>query len=196
MNNILSEEQQNCFAVIDTETNWYNQVMSIGIVAADGRTFDSIGRKYYIIAPEYEFGGMFSASLPLPDGRQTEICTREEAISDLLHFFSDRNITSVFAYNAYFDFSHLPELSCGFNWYDIMKCAAYRQYNYKINSNMDCCKTGRLKRNYGVEPILRLLTDDCSYYETHNALYDAEDELKIMKLLGLPLHAYKKINHT
>ena len=28
-----------CIAVIDTETNWSNQVMSVGVVIADGRTF-------------------------------------------------------------------------------------------------------------------------------------------------------------
>ena len=35
-----------------------------------------------------------------------------------------------------------------------------------------------------MEPMLRLLSGKNSYQETHNALDDALDELKIMQLLG------------
>ena len=64
-----------------------------------------------------------------------------------------------------------------------MRLAAYKQYNHTIPRNAECCKTGKLKRNYGVEPILRNLSGEKRYVETHNALLDAVDELKIMKLL-------------
>ena len=37
---------------------------------------------------------------------------------------------------------------------------------------------------------MRLLSDDYSYFETHNALFDAIDELKIMQLLRLPFDTY------
>lgn len=181
------------FAVIDTETNWYNNVMSIGVVAADCEAFGIIDSRYYIIAPEYEFGGMFSYALPLKSNYNTIVCSRAEAICDLIGFLKDNNIISVFAYNALFDLSHLPELSSDFIWYDIMKTAAYKQFNDKITDDMDCCKTGRLKRNYGVEAIIRLLTGNNLYCETHNALYDAVDELKIMQLLSLPLNTYKSV---
>ena len=77
-----------------------------------------------------------------------------------------------------------------FRWYDIIKVAAYRQYNSKIPQSAECCKTGRLKRNYGVEPMMRMLSGDYSYFETHNALFDALDELKIMQLLGFTLDKY------
>lgn len=194
MNDIFSEQQSIKIAVIDTETNWYNQVMSVGAVVADGETFHVMDSKYYILSPEYEFGGMFSYALPLKNNGQARICSREEAVEELIAFLKQYNIKAVFAYNALFDFSHLPELSEGFVWYDIMKTAAYKQFNYKITDDMDCCKTGRLKRNYGVQAILRLMTDNDFYFETHNALYDAVDELKIMKLLGLPVSVYKAIN--
>ena len=49
------------FAVIDTETNWNDQVMSIGIVVADEENWKKIDSKYYIIDPEYRVGGMFSS---------------------------------------------------------------------------------------------------------------------------------------
>ena len=38
------------FAVIDTETNWADQVMSIGTVIADSDTFRPIEMKYHIPA--------------------------------------------------------------------------------------------------------------------------------------------------
>ena len=36
------------FAVIDTETNWADQVMSIGTVIADSDTFQPIEMKYHL----------------------------------------------------------------------------------------------------------------------------------------------------
>ena len=99
---------------------------------------------------------------------------------------------SIFAYNACFDWNHLRELR-HFDWYDIMRLAAYRQHNPKIPANADCCSTGRLKRGYGVEPILRLLSNNHTYHETHDALYDALDELEIIRLLNYDLTYYQPL---
>ncbi len=52
---------------------------------------------------------------------------------------------------------------------------------------------GRLRHGYGVEPILRLLSGNSAYRETHNALQDALDELTIMELLGHPPAAYRPL---
>ena len=177
------------FAVIDTETNWKNQIMSIGTVIAETKTFRVLDLKYHIITPEYLIGGMYSNALPLKIKFQPTCCSRDRAIRELLSWFKEHNVHSVFAYNAAFDHKHIPELS-GLDWYDIMRLAAYRQYNRKIPHNADCCSTGRLKRNYGVEPMLRLLSNSPTYHETHNALHDALDELEIMRLLGRPLDDY------
>lgn len=85
--------------------------------------------------------------------------------------------------NANFDRNHLPELA-GPHWYDIMRLAAYRQHNPKIPRTAQLCSTGRLKRGYGVEAMLRLLSGECGYCETHNALLAALDELEIMRAAG------------
>ena len=69
-----------------------------------------------------------------------------------------------------------------------MKIAAYKQYNRFIPTHADCCGTGRLKSGYGVEAILNMMVDD--YTETHNAYYDALDELRIIELLGLDINVY------
>lgn len=77
-------------------------------------------------------------------------------------------------------------------WHDIMRIAAYRQYNPMIPTSAECCKTGRLKRGYGVENIMRMIGNK-DYIETHNALLDARDELEIMRLLGHPSDIYPQI---
>lgn len=171
------------FAVIDTETNWADQVMSIGTVIADGSTFGIVAAKYHILPLECDVGGMYSGALYLDTPVRPILCSREDALQDLLHCFSEHGVESVFAYNAAFDRNHLPELG-GVTWYDIMRLAAYRQHNPKIPASAECFGTGRLKRGYGVEPMLRLLSGDRVYHETHNALFDALDELDIMRLLG------------
>ena len=116
-------------------------------------------------------------------------CTRAEAIDDLCTWFRQHGVRSVFACNACFDRNHMPEMR-SFDWYDIMRLAAYRQSNPKIPASAECCSTGRLKRGYGVEAMLRLLSGNYTYCESHNAFYDALDELEIMRLLRHPITKY------
>ena len=180
------------FAVIDTETNWADQVMSIGTVIADENTYQPIESKYHILPIECQIGGMYESTLFIETPVQPILCTRSEAITDLRAWFQKHDIQSIFAYNACFDRNHLPELR-DYDWYDIMRLAAYRQHNSKIPANVDCCSTGRLKRGYGVEPMLRLLSGNRTYRESHNAFYDALDELKIMHFLMHRLEDYCKL---
>ncbi|MDO4465860.1 MAG: hypothetical protein Q4C49_02500 [Bacillota bacterium] len=178
------------FAVLDTETNWKNEVMSIGIVLADEITMEPFRGKYIVIDPAYKKGGLFSSVLFIDSVRVNRICSYQQAIEDILDWFALYGVKKIFAYNAGFDFSHLPQLQ-EFEWYDILRLAAYKEYNSFIHEQMPCFKTGRLKRNYGVEPILQLLSKNEDYREVHNALCDALDELKIMQYLSHPLEVYK-----
>jgi hypothetical protein len=180
------------FAVIDTETTWNDEVMSIGIVLADGETFERLDQRYYILTPYKDHGGMFSDTLYIKGFAPDFEGSREEALRDILAFLAAHDTKAMFAYNAAFDYRHLPELS-HLAWYDIMKLAAYRQYNHKIHQFADCYATGRLKRGYGVQDIYRLLSEDLKYCEYHNALTDALDELEIMKLLGHGLGRYVRL---
>ena len=68
------------FAVIDTETNWADQVMSIGTVIADADTFQPVAAKYHILTEECAVGGMFYDALFLDTPVKPILCTREEAI--------------------------------------------------------------------------------------------------------------------
>ena len=177
------------FALIDTETNWLDQVMSIGTVIADADTFKIIAVKYHVLPVECQAGGMYENALFLDTPFSPILCKREEAIADLRNWFTGFGITKIFAYNAGFDRNHLPELK-DFQWFDIMRLAAYRQHNPAIPDCADCFSTGRLKRGYGVEPMLRLLSGKARYCETHNAVLDALDELSIMRLMNIPLCQY------
>lgn len=175
-------------AVIDTETNWSDRVMSIGTVIAREDTLEAVEGHYRVLAPEYTVGGMYDGALCL-EAPETVVCSRQEAIGFLLERLRLYGVTKLFAYNACFDRNHLPELR-SYGWYDIMRLAAYRQTNPAIPQWADCCSTGRLKRGYGVEPMLRLLSGQTSYQETHNALDDAKDELQIMRLLSHRVRDY------
>ncbi len=176
------------FAVIDTETNWADQVMSIGVVVADADDFSIQDARYLVFDPDYQIGGMYEGVL-FPEMLPCTVTTRKEGMQALVDWVKGSGVSSIFAYNANFDKNHLPEFR-DFQWFDIMRLAAYRQYNPTIPKDAECCGTGRLKRGYGVEPTLQRLSGNLGYQETHNALYDAVDELKIVRLLGHPLEAY------
>ena len=177
------------FAVIDTETNWNDEVMSIGIVVADSETKKKVDSRYYIIDPEYKVGGMFSYELRLEE-EGTHVTDRKHALKSMKQWMDAYHVQKLFAYNASFDKRHLPEYS-GYMWYDIMRLAAYRQYNKAIPDSAECYKTGRLKCGYGVENVLKMFRKDKQYSETHNAVLDAEDELQIMQLLGYGIDEYE-----
>lgn len=179
------------FAVIDIETNWNNEVMSVGIVIAEKDTFKKVDDLYFIFDPEYKVGGMFSRVLPVKERKPKDILlSRKKSMEKINATFEKYQVKELFAYNASFDKNLLKELF-SYKWFDIMRIAAYRQYNDKIPDNVECCKTGKMKRNYGVEPMMQLLSGNYRYMERHNALNDAIDELEIMKLLGKSLDIYK-----
>lgn len=178
-------------AVIDTETNWRDQVMSIGTVIVREENLCAVEQHYCVLTPEYQIGGMYDSAL-CPDAPGTVLCSRAEALGFLRERLQTHGVRKLFAYNACFDRNHLPELRC-YEWYDIMRIAAYRQTNPAIPVTADFCSTGRLKRGYGVEAMLRLLSGKTSYQETHNALDDALDELEIIRLLGHRVSDYPSV---
>lgn len=176
------------FAVLDTETNWNDQVMSVGVVIADADTMRAIHSYYYIFDPEYRADGMYAEQLGIEEYGDC-IMSRKQAVRKIKQCLDDCHVRRLFAYNASFDQRHLPELS-SYEWYDIMRLAAYRQYNKTIPAAAECYKTGRLKRGYSVEQVLKMLQKNEQYSELHNAASDAEDELEIMRLLGCGLSEY------
>ena len=183
----MAERGRERIAVIDTETNWDNALMSVGVVLADAKTLRPLDALYLIVTPEHERGGLYADRLALYE--PSDLLFRFEAGERLQGFLKRHGVRRVFAYNARFDLGVLPELS-NFVWHDIMRLAAYREFNKCIPEAAECFGTGRLKRDYGVEPMLRLLSGRRDYFETHNAMLDAFDELTIMRLLGHDIEEY------
>lgn len=178
------------FAVIDTETNWNNEVMSIGVVVAEDGVFEAIDEKYLIIKEAAKVGGMFSYAL-IVKGQKPEKYNRAKAVERLITYLRSHNVKNIFAYNASFDARCLPELR-GFEWHDILRMAAYRQYNPAIPPDAKCCSTGRLKSGYKVGDMM-VMFGEKRYCEFHNALTDAVDELRIMKYLRHSIYKYPRL---
>ncbi|MCL1830017.1 MAG: hypothetical protein FWG21_01150 [Oscillospiraceae bacterium] len=182
-------------AVLDIETTWYDDVMSIGIVIGDMNTFDYNDSRYFLIEPFIDHKAKYHDEIYLEGIVPDLTDTRENVIREIIDYLKSREVTMVFAYNASFDLAHLPELS-HFEWYDIMAIAANKNHNSKIPHYYETYSTGRLKRRYSAEDIYRLLSGDKQYKESHNALLDTVDELKMMRMLGIKATDYKKCSYT
>lgn len=178
------------FAVIDTETTWFNEVMSVGVIISDVASMNPIFGKCYIVDPEYKRGGMFSSVLMIHGDANTLIATRNECLDDIESILKEYKVEKILAYNAAFDKRNLPELH-DYVWCDIMKIAAYRQYNKFIPTTVECFWSGKMKKGYSVENMIRMLTQDENYCETHNAYLDAIDELNIVRCLNLKFKVYE-----
>lgn len=183
------KKKSNKIAVIDVETNFDDDTVSIGVVIGDAKTYKPLDAKYYVIYEATKVWGMYSNLLYMEHKYPTIENDRQYIMNHIKDFLKKHDIENIFAYSANFDYRHLPELK-EYNWFDIMKVAAYKQYNPYLSRRLEYCNTGRLKTGYGVEDIMRMLTASRSYSEKHHALYDALDELKIMELIGLPLEKY------
>ncbi|MDO6829813.1 hypothetical protein [Mesomycoplasma ovipneumoniae] len=181
-------------AVIDVETNYENEVFSVGVVIADSTDFKLIDKKYWIIENNLKVGAMYARNawflLPFEFKQETIfVQTRKEMIVRLIKFLKSYEVKNWFSYTNY-DFRHLPELHESFEYNDISIFAKSKQFNKHIPLNVELTKNGDLKRGWNAENIYRMLTKDQSYVETHNALLDAMEELRIMELLGLDIETF------
>lgn len=177
-------------AILDVETNYADEAMSIGIVLSD-EDFLPLESRYFLIRPAYQEPSLYGDRLFSYDGPY-KVGTRIEVMEEIREWLSHNHVTALFAYNALFDKQHLPELD-GYPWFDIMRIASYKNHNKFILEGMEVSQGGRLVRGYGVEDIIRMIDkDDPSYEESHNALLDAKDELWIMKKLDRTISYYAK----
>ncbi|WP_404924013.1 hypothetical protein [Mesomycoplasma hyopneumoniae] len=118
-------------AVIDVETNYQNEVFSVGVVIADSTNFKSIDKKYWIIKNNLKVGGMYARNIlaPLLLGFREETIfleTRKEMIVYLIKFLKYYEVKNWFSYTK-FDFRHLPELHKSFKHNDISIFAKNKQ---------------------------------------------------------------------
>jgi inhibitor of KinA sporulation pathway (predicted exonuclease) len=180
-------------AVIDTETNYDDEVISIGCAIVDASNYKVLDKRYLIVYPACTKPAMYSYELEYKGVLVDLKSSRKDVINYLLNFLNTHEIEDIFAYNAPFDYQHLTEFN-HYNWYDIMKVAAYQQYNPTITYIDNLCSTGRLRTGYGVEAILNRLRKTNGLdvkNEMHNALDDAIDEALIMELLQHDIKIYE-----
>lgn len=178
-------------AIIDTETNYYDEVISIGVVIADAKTYEILEKRYMIVYPECDCPAMYSNRLYHPSVKIDLKSNRHKVIDYLENLLKKHEIKHILSYNSSFDEKHLYDL-CDYEWHDIMKVAACKQYNPTLNG-LETFSTGRLRRGYGLDSILKRLRSYNNlkdYCEVHNALTDAVDELEVMKLLGHKINVY------
>ena len=117
-------------AVIDTETTWSGAVMTVGIVIADASNYEIVGYKYYVIKEALREGGMFDYVVHIK-GINEEKVSRKKIADNISAFLMEHDVSSVFAYNAGFDKNCLAFMK-DYIWHDIMRIAAYRQYNLSL----------------------------------------------------------------
>ncbi|MHA0261381.1 hypothetical protein [Mesomycoplasma ovipneumoniae] len=187
-------------AVIDVETNYDSEIFSVGVVIADSANFQWFDKKYWVIKNNWKVGGMYihQTFLPLPLKFREEINvvqTRKEMITQLIHFLKSYKVKNWFSYTKY-DFKHLPELHKSFKHNDISIFTKSKQFNKHIPLSAELTKNGDLKRGWNAQDIYRMLTKDRRYIETHNALLDAMDELRIMELLDLDIETFLNPNNN
>ena len=142
------------FALIDTETTWSGELMTVGVLIVDKWSFEIANYRYYVVEEALFEGGMYSNKVHMKG--LNEIVVSNKTVQEEIHEYLRANgVNTIFAYNATFDRRCLPGLS-RYRWHDIMRLAAYKQYNPAITDAMPCHSTGRLKSGYSVEGIMRM----------------------------------------
>jgi hypothetical protein len=180
-------------AIIDTKTNYIDNAISVGVAIVNTNNWQLQQAQYYLISPELINNHQYD-NLNIAHVYKSYFGQLSDVENHIRKLLSDYNVTNIYAYNATFVFQSLPGLQLYF-WYDIMKIAAYKQYNKYLPQNIEYLENGRIKYGYGIKNIMEYLTQTYFFYTNH-ALYDVLDEIRIMKMLELNIEEYNqaKIN--
>ena len=186
------EQLPKTIAIIDVETSFSNNLMSVGVVIADKESFEYISGFYGIIVPkEY---GMFSDAIYKfrVDKSKFNVkeLNRESCLAHVKEVLEENNVEYILGYNSGFDYRCLPELQ-EYKWIDIAKVAAYKTYNQFIPPQVEASKTGRIKK-WSMEVVMQN-TNRRSYMELHNAFQDAYDELLLVQAVKQPISLYERV---
>lgn len=163
--------------------------MTIGGVVANEQ-FEIVDQIYLMSFGAYMQGGLYKDRVYKTSFAPKKMHTNE-MIKEIRRFYDEHGCEMVFAYNAPFDKKLIESLPQD-QWYDIMKIAAYKQNNPYLPEREEYCSTGRLKKDYNAERIFKLLSGNEGYKELHNAYQDACDELGIMRMMKVPIDAYRE----
>lgn len=142
------------FAVIDVETDFFDNVFSTGVVIVNTLTMEMIDGAYFVVIENKDNPGMFSSHIELTkilmkQDTNYEMCkkiiskvkqvdiTYQDMIERIRQLFQKYDCKVIGGYNAHFDKRHLPELN-DLIWFDIMPVARNFSQNKKLNSQVVC----------------------------------------------------------
>ena len=94
--------------VIDTETTWENNLMTVGAVAANSN-FEILDMFYGGIDSALKRGGKYSYIVK-EKKLEMDRTTEDKLLTSLYEFYKKNNCEKIFAYNATFDKRLLPSL--------------------------------------------------------------------------------------
>lgn len=211
---VVPPEISNCVAVIDVETTWHDEVMSIGAVIVDTRDkYRILDVAYWLVSPFCYQPAMFSGAIELSMVKESSFfyqkgnCildsvtetedTFENCIAGLKALLDRYYVSSCFAYNGHFDKRHLLDLD-GVVWFDLVVPFTSYDLNPYLSSekipgeNLGFGKAGvRLVKEYSFFDIMRHIPGCKRYRETHNGCVDAFEEAMAMQMMKLPRDEYR-----
>ncbi len=174
-------------AIISVKTNSMGHAIAIGVAVIDANQWQLQQAQYYIISDEllcyYTYDNIYLSHV-----YKSYFGKLGDVENHIRKTLTKYQITNIYAYNAQFVCKTCPGLHM-YYWYDIMKIAAYKQYNSYLPSNIDYLDNGRIKYKYNIPHIMEYLNISYFRYVDH-ALYDVLDELRIMKTLNININTY------
>lgn len=211
---VIPPEISNCVAVIDVETTWRDEVMSIGAVIVDTQDkYRILEIAYWLVTPFCYQPAMFSRAIDLSMVKERSFFYKkgnrvldsvtekedsfEKCIAGLQALLDCHDVSSCFAYNGHFDKRHLLDID-GVAWFDLVVPFTSYDLNPYISSqkippeNLGVGKAGlRLVKEYSFFNIMRYIPGCKRYYETHNGCVDAFEEAMAMQMMKLPRDEYR-----
>lgn len=184
----IQQENLDIIAIIDAKLNFIDEIISIGIAIVDAKTFEIKTAEYFLVPEELIIDGFNNGNITIAHTYQTYFGAHKDIENHIRKLLNQYNITNIYTFNGKFIYSKLTGLQ-KYHWYDIMKVAAYKQYNYKLPDNLMFNDQGRLLYKCNIKDLMEILTKTYFYYTNH-ALYDVLDETKMMKLLDLNINVY------
>ena len=190
----IQQENLDVIAIIDAKLNFIDEIISIGIAIVDAKTFKVKTAEYFLVPEELIIDGFNNDNITIAHTYQTYFGAHKDIENHIRKLLNQYNITNIYTFNGKFIYRKLAGLQ-KYHWYDIIKVAAYKQYNYKLPDNLMFNDQGRLLYKCNIKDLMEILTKTYFYYTNH-ALYDTLDIARMMSLIDLPIEQYgfSKIN--
>ena len=190
----IEHENLETIAILDAKTNFIDNIISIGVSIVNAKTFEVKTAEYFLIPEELIVDGLNNNNVNIHHIYKTYFGAQKDVENHIRKLLNQYGITNIYTFNGKFIYKQLTGLQ-NYHWYDIIKVAAHKQYNYKLPDNLMFNDQGRLLYKCNIKDLMEILTKTYFYYTNH-ALYDTLDIARIMKIVDLNINVYDcaKIN--